>query len=455
MNGLRKDVQSHFKLLGIGAGPANLSLASLLYGRTEIKNIFLDGKASFSWHDDQMIDGSTLQVSLFKDLSTLTDPTNRFTFLAYLHEKGRIYHFINAQFDEIPRREFRNYLAWAAEKNENVVFGEKVLDVSFDNVFKIVTDRRELTAENIAIGVGTQPWVPEFATAHIGLTQFHVSQYMQRNSRVAGKRVTIIGGGQSGAEIFLDLLSKPNDEQPTSIHWISRRRNFFPIDDSTFTNDFYMPCYSDYFNQLPLHLRQRTNRENILTSDGISESTLRKIYQKLYSFNFITPGQIHITMQTSRSVSNVRPTGKKSWQVEYYHLDSSGVESLETDVVIWATGYTPTEKHFLSSLGKRIHREKDEFVVDEDFSAQWDGPKNNNIFVQNAVRGQRGLPDLNLSLNAWRAQRIMGRLCGEYPTHQHPSFIDWAPSVGNNLQENLKIDFDEKERKSVSHGFLS
>ncbi|AXW85665.1 L-lysine 6-monooxygenase [Lonsdalea britannica] len=453
MTGSCKDVQPHFKLLGIGAGPANLSLASLLYGKQGIKNIFLDGKSSFSWHDDQMIEGATLQVSLFKDLSTLADPTNIFTFLAYLHEKGRIYHFLNAQFDEVPRREFRNYLAWAAEKNENVIFGEKVLNIDFDKVFKIVTDKRELTAENISIGVGTQPWVPEFATAYIGKTQFHVSQYMQRSSLMAGKRVIIIGGGQSGAEVFLDLLSKPDSDRPTSIHWISRRRNFFPIDDSTFTNDFYMPYYSDYFNKLPLHLRQSTNRENILTSDGISESTLRQIYQKLYSLNFITPGKTRIVMQTSRSVSNVKPTGRNSWQLEYCHLDSLGTEIQEADVVVWATGYSPTEKRFLGTLVERIHREKEEFVVDKDFAVKWDGPKGNNIFVQNAVRGQRGLPDLNLSLNAWRAQRIVGRLCGEYPSLQHPSFIDWAPPAENNPQEDPNID--EKEYKRISHGFLS
>lgn len=453
MTEYHKDLPPHYKLVGIGAGPANLSLASLIHDKKEISNLFLDRKTAFSWHDDQMIDGATLQVSLFKDLSTLTDPTNKFTFLAYLHEKGRIYHFLNAQFDEIPRREFRNYLAWAAEKNENVVFGEKVLNVDFDGVFRIETDKREITAEHISVGVGTQPWVPSFAATHLGKTQFHVSRYMQNNSSVAGKRVAIIGGGQSGAEAFLDLLSKPDSERPASIHWISRRRNFFPIDDSTFTNDFYMPCYSDYFNNLPLHQRQRTNRENVLTSDGISESTLRQIYQKLYSLNFITLGQTQIAMQTSRSVTDVRPAENNSWMLEYHHLDSSGMEKLEVDTVVWATGYTPTEKNFLGALGERIYRENDEFVVDEDFAVLWDGPKENNIFVQNAVRGQRGLPDLNLSLNAWRAQRIKGRLCGEYPAHQHPSFIDWAPGVGNDVVENLKINIDEKEWKRISHTF--
>lgn len=429
---------SHYTLLGIGAGPANLSLASLLHDKPEISNLFLDQKAAFSWHDDQMIDGATLQVSLFKDLSTLTDPTNKFTFMSYLHEKGRIYHFLNAQFDEIPRREFRNYMAWAVEKNRNVSFGERVLHIDFDGVFRIETDKRQLTADHLAVGVGTKPWVPEFAAPLLSNSQFHVSQYMKKNHNAAGKQVVIIGGGQSGAEVFLDLSSKPASERPERITWLSRRRNFSPIDDSTFTNDFYMPCYSEYFSKLPLHLRQKTNRENILTSDGISESTLRAIYQKLYCLQFITPGELEFDLMTSRSVSNVVQTSSGRWRVDYKHLDVEQAEHIEADIIIWATGYAPAEKNFLNGLKERIHYENDEFVIDDDFAIVWDGPRQNNIFVQNAVRGQRGLPDVNLSLNAWRAQCIMGRLCGEYPRQQISSFIDWSPDVDNNGVHKIK-----------------
>ncbi|WP_411753619.1 lysine N(6)-hydroxylase/L-ornithine N(5)-oxygenase family protein [Serratia sp. (in: enterobacteria)] len=442
-----KGIPSHYTLLGIGAGPANLSLASLLHDKPEVSNVFLDQKNTFSWHDDQMIDGATLQVSLFKDLSTLTDPTNKFTFMSYLHEKGRIYHFLNAQFDEIPRREFRNYMAWAAEKNENVQFGERVLNIDFNGVFCIETDKRQLTAENLAIGVGTRPWVPDFAAPLLGDSQFHISQYMKKNRTMAGKRVVIIGGGQSGAEAFLDLSSKPESERPKHITWISRRRNFFPIDDSTFTNDFYMPCYSDYFSKLPLHLRQKTNRENVLTSDGISESTLRAIYQKLYCLKFITPGELDFDLMTSRSVHKVNRSPFGSWHVEFKHNDAGHVEHLEGDVIIWATGYRPAEKNFLAGLHDRINYENDEFVVDDDFAIVWDGPKNNNIFVQNAVRGQRGLPDVNLSLNAWRAQRIMGRLCGKYPRQQLSSFVDWSP--GDNYSAQHSVNNDAIEEKKI------
>ena len=95
------DRPGHLRLIGVGAGPANLSLAAMLYGDPGLPNLFFDRKPHFTWHDDQLITGSTLQVSIFKDLVSLSDPTNRFSFLPYLHEQGRIYHFLNAQFSHV------------------------------------------------------------------------------------------------------------------------------------------------------------------------------------------------------------------------------------------------------------------------------------------------------------------------------------------------------------------
>src|SRR6266567_902234 len=108
------DARAHYNCVGIGVGPANLSLASLLHDQSEVTNLFLEKKDAFGWHDGQQLPGMTLQVSVLKDLVSLADPTNKFSFFAYLHAQGRIYHFINAQFDAVPRQEFRNYMKWAS-----------------------------------------------------------------------------------------------------------------------------------------------------------------------------------------------------------------------------------------------------------------------------------------------------------------------------------------------------
>jgi lysine N6-hydroxylase len=406
----------------------------MLYGDPELPNLFFDRKPHFTWHDEQLISGSTLQVSIFKDLVSLADPTNRFSFLSYLQKKGRIYHFLNAQFSHVPRAEFRNYLAWAAESNENIIFSETVERVEFKEVFRIRTSRREITADNIAVGVGTVPWVPEFAQPHLGAGQFHVSSYLARSTGLRGKRVAVVGGGQSGAEAFLDLISQPHTEGPAWTVWVSRRRSYFPIDDSAFTNDFYMPDYSDYFCRLPEDKRAEINSAHLLTSDGISESTLQAIYQELYRLQFIEGEANRFGLMPNRTVTSA-DCADGGWELSLRHNDETEQNQCVTvDAVVWATGFRPASKVFMEPLLDRIETESGEFRLDEDFAAIWDGPPDRNIFLQNAARGQRGLPDVNLSLNAWRAGRIADRLRGRRSAEPVTSFIEWSAKNGRDTQ---------------------
>lgn len=425
--------RKHFRCVGIGVGPANLSLASLLYGYPDLANRFIEKRPSFGWHDGQQVDGATLQVSTLKDLVTLSDPTNEFSFLSYLHTHGRLYHFINAQFDTVPRREFRNYMEWASRRNHNVVFGEEVLSIDFDGTFIVRTTRDTVTADNIAVGVGSQPWFPLHARDAISDTQFHVSEFMPRGNHLGGKRVAIVGGGQSGAEVFLDLISRPDRELPRRISWISRRANFFPIDDSPFTNDYYTPSFSDYFFQLDRTTRERFTKRHVLTSDGISEHTLREIYQRAYVRRFIEGAIDLFALYPNREVIQV--TGNGEWDITITHNDLPGaVEHIETDVIIWATGFRPARMDFLAPIAHRLEREGDEYKVDENFAVLWDGPADRNIFVQNAARQQRGLADPNLSLIAWRAQRIVDRILGVRTDNQTASFIEWSAKVPAELR---------------------
>lgn len=64
----------HYSCVGIGAGPADLSLAALMHRHP------------------------------------------------YLHESGRLYHYLNTQFDTVPRQDFRNYLERACSKSEDAIW---------------------------------------------------------------------------------------------------------------------------------------------------------------------------------------------------------------------------------------------------------------------------------------------------------------------------------------------
>jgi lysine N6-hydroxylase len=398
----------------------------MLHGHPEITNLFLDKRPGFGWHDGQQIPGATLQVSFFKDLVSLTQPTNAFSFLSYLHEQGKIYHFINAQFDAVPRQEFRNYLEWASRRNENITFGEEVLSVDFDGDFVVRTSARTLTARAIVVGIGNQPWIPPAGQAGLGPTQFHVCDFVQLSRNLGGKRVAVIGGGQSGAEAFLDLISRRDEELPRRVTWVTRRGNYFPIDDTPFTNEYYTPCYSDYFSNLDPAVRRALNVRNLLTSDGISEATLRQIYQMSYVHRFVQGREDLLAFLPNRDVTDVTQDSN-GWDITVTHNDYvDRTEHIEIDVIVWATGFRPADMGLLASLEPRLARVGDEYQVDQDFAVQWDGPHDRNIFMQNAAREQRGLADPNLSLIAWRSQRILDRLRGARTNDQLSSFIEWT-----------------------------
>ncbi|MBR8343534.1 SidA/IucD/PvdA family monooxygenase [Burkholderia ambifaria] len=415
------------ELVGIGVGPSNLSLACLLHPRG-MQHLFFEKRPTFAWHEGMQIPGACLQVSFIKDLVTLAEPTNPFSFLSFLHENRRLYHFLNAQFDAVSRREFSDYFTWAARKNPSIKFGEEVLRISYRGQFVVETTRRTVQTRSIAIGVGKAPYVPEFARGPFGPTQFHSANYIEHANSLGGRHVTVVGSGQSGAEIVDDLLSRDENSAPAHVTWVSRRSCFGPLDDAPFTNDLFMPDHQQYFAYLPETQRRQFLKENVLASDGITMRTLRSIYQKLYIRRFVErPVGMTASLLPNRTVVRVERNAA-DWQLAFKHGDSGQTETVRSDVIIWATGYRNASTSFMKELAPRMEMEGEEFRVDESFAAVWDGPPDRPIFVLNGSPTQKGLADPNLSLLAWRSARIVERLSGEAFLHEPaPSLINWMP----------------------------
>lgn len=221
-----------YGVIAIGAGPANLSLAALSAPIPEISLHILEKSESVSWHPSLLLEGAVMQTSPLKDLVTPADPTSAYSFLAYLHEKRRLYQAVVRGLEHVSRSEFGEYLRWAAEKLGNVRFGEQVVAVELrGNSFSIITSRREYQTHTTVIGVSRVPSIPDWGRNAPPNEVFHASTLLAQRRELTSKRVVIVGGGQSGAEIFLHLLSGACGALG-SLTWVTRRANIFAREDS-------------------------------------------------------------------------------------------------------------------------------------------------------------------------------------------------------------------------------
>ena len=114
-------------LVGVGAGPANLSLAALITSARErglisIRSTFLERNQAIFWHSGQLFPGTLMQTEFYRDLVTPIDPTSRFSFLNYLKSNGRLDQFLCSSSIWPTRREFEDYFNWVAKQITDIIF---------------------------------------------------------------------------------------------------------------------------------------------------------------------------------------------------------------------------------------------------------------------------------------------------------------------------------------------
>ncbi|MFD7905501.1 lysine N(6)-hydroxylase/L-ornithine N(5)-oxygenase family protein [Kitasatospora sp. NPDC059747] len=395
----------HFAVAGIGAGPANLSFAALAEGTVPGAVALFDRRGSHAWHPELMHPGARLQTSWVKDLVTLVDPRNRFSFLNYLVTTGRIYAFLNAQFEAIPRLEYDRYLAWASGELGTIRYGVDITAISFDGVFVLGSgDRPVATADHLVLGLGTRPYVPdcfELPGPHGVLLAEELTGHFTGCRPGPHETAVVIGGGQTGAEAVLSLLRLGLRE----IRWIGRRPWFAPMDDSPPANDFYRPAYVRHFQSLPAHVRDSVATNQILTSDGVSMATLQELYQVNYEIR-LAEGRSPVMMLPGRDV--VGAVERQGSVVLRCRRLGGGQEQHSARHVVLATGRRPAPLPLDPELLDLAPGE--EPVIEADYSLRWKHGDTNRIFAQNRAQSSHGVVDPNLSLLSVRSAVIINSL---------------------------------------------
>ncbi|GAA3875380.1 SidA/IucD/PvdA family monooxygenase [Saccharothrix violaceirubra] len=398
-------------VVAIGCGPFGLGLAALASTVDGLDAVVLDRRAEFRWHSGMMFDDALLQVSFLADLVTLVDPTHPLSFLAYLRDRDRMYRFYVRERFHPTRREYEDYLRWAVERLPSVRFGHEVARVDWTgDRFVVSGEGFSLDARDLVLGVGTRPLVP---TALAKAQVVHSSEFL--HSDVSGDRVTVVGSGQSGAEIVLDLVRRNLAGGP-AVSWLTRTPVFAPLDYTKLVLEMTTPSYVRHFHSLPQDRRDELRAEHWRHYRAISERTLEELHDLLYRREFergLAPVELRPGVAV---VASERVAGETV--LTCAHRDTGRLFRHRTDVVVAATGYEQAATPFLDPLEPLIRRDhRGRHVVALDHSIALDPTVTGRIFVAGADLHSHGVAAPDLGIGAVRNATILNAVAGRevYP----------------------------------------
>jgi lysine N6-hydroxylase len=406
----------NYDLIGIGTGPFNLSLAAMLK-KTPITHKFFERSPSLNWHSEIIFNDSLMQTSFFKDLATSVDPTSEYTFLNYLVSNGLFHTFMNTNRTVVTRREYEIYLQWAASKMEDKInFGHEVKEISFkDNTFELKAESNgkiiNANARNICIGTGITPRIPDFAKKLISKNVFHAKSRELSLMNLENKNVLIIGGGQTGIEIFRNALSSKWGKL-NSIKLISNRINLQPLDESPFTNEYFTPGYVNCFFKLDQKEKDTIIQGQKLASDGNTPDYLEYLYNDLYRMKYIEKDTRTIEIMPNRKAHTLDLIDQH-YQLSYFNHFTKKEEKTTADIVILCTGFENIIPEFIKGIAQHLEfDESNRFRFNSDFSLKWKLQSNSSskVYALNFSRHGHGISEPQTSLMPWRSATIINSI---------------------------------------------
>ncbi|MFB6813828.1 lysine N(6)-hydroxylase/L-ornithine N(5)-oxygenase family protein [Streptomyces sp. NPDC056347] len=443
------DTDQPHDLIGIGIGPFNLSLAALAQGIPghphPLDTAFYEQRPAFHWHPGLLIDGASLQVPFLADLVTLADPTSPWTFLNYLRSRDRLFPFYFAERFHIQRAEYDAYCRWVTGQLPGLHFSHQIDAVRWNHrraLFEIDFTQLDHDGEaqalgrtharHIALGVGTEPHVPEPLEPLVeadDIPVIHSADYLHhRQELLDAHHITVIGSGQSGAEIFLDLLrARPAGRE--NLHWLARTQAFAPMEYSKLGLEHFTPDYSRYFHALPETVRDELVPHQWQLHKGIDADTIAAIHDELYR-RTLHGGWPDTTLTPGVRVRAAGRTTHTRIELHLEHTQQNSRTRITTDAVVLATGYRERSlDRILGSLDPYLHRDTSGRPrIDDRFRLVLDPTVTGNIYVQNAERHTHGVGAPDLGLAAWRSATILNDLTGTnpYPLPERTAFTTFG-----------------------------
>ena len=410
---------SIYDLVGIGLGPFNLSLACLAEPVAGLSSLFLDENPDFDWHPGLMMDDVHLQTPFMSDLVTLADPTSRYSFLNYIKQQGRLYAFYIRENFFLLRREYNQYCQWAAEQLSNVAFNRHVSRIEFDDardcyrltVRRTDNDGREtVLARKLVMGTGPIPSIPACCEG-LGENVIHAGDYLKHKAELQQQEaITLVGSGQSAAEIFYDLLEEAGPDS-YRLSWLTRSPRFFPLEYTKLTLEMTSPEYVDYFHGLPAASRDRLIAEQKQLYKGINSELINDIHDLLYRKRLA--GEVPVALMTNSSLTCARRDRVSNrLELDFHHHEQQRDFRHQTSSLVLATGYQYREPYCLDGISDRLRRD-DQGRLDprRDYSIDQRG----DVFIQNGPLHSHGFVTPDLGMACYRNACILRAVTGREP----------------------------------------
>jgi L-ornithine N5-monooxygenase len=414
----------HRDIVGIGFGPANLSLALALLedndAVADVSAMFFERQPSFGWHRGMLIDRRKMQISFLKDLVTQRNPRSEFSFVNYLHEHGRLADFISLQTFCPTRREFHDYLSWCARAVEPLVrYGYEVTCVApvLDpdgcvTHWKVSAEqtaagqaRIALFAKAVVFSPGIAPRLPDGISP--GDRIWHSADLLFRLSRLEpreGARFVVVGGGQSAAETVAYIHEQYQDAEVVGIF---SGYGYAPADDSPFVNGLFDPIAIDDFYDADPALRKRIVTTHANTNYSVVDPDLiTELYERWYAEKI--SGRRRLFFERTARLASVR-VSESGLCLTLRAVGSGAPRLLDADYLVCATGYGPASLDALMSAEMRalVKRDVDGAIqVLRDYSIATAAHVKATLFAQGDER-THGLGATLISNLAIRASEIV------------------------------------------------
>jgi L-ornithine N5-oxygenase len=408
--------EKEIEVLAIGAGPANLALAVAIEesGSRELaeSTLLVEQYPDVKWQRNLLLPWARSQVSFLKDLVTLRNPRSRFSYLNFLHERGRLNEFVNLNTFNPYRWELSDYQQWVANSLEHVgirynarteqIEPRMGRDGTITGWTVTLSSGETLHCRDLVVGAGRDPHVPGVFRDLPADRVIHSTQYCSRIADTPTDRplrAVVVGGAQSAAEMFMALHRDLPLSRPTIVLRSIGLQNY---QTSKFVNEMFFPSFvDDFYTSLPEVRAQILDEMRLTNYAGLAPPFLDEIYSMLYQQSML--GQQRSSVRAMTEVVGTRVDGDDV-VLDLRDRKTGKVEPLHCDLVLLGTGYEPQMPALVRDLARRVGL--DDIVVSRRYRLDVGDSAWGAVYLQGVNERTHGIADSLISVLAHRSRDI-------------------------------------------------